>query len=211
MERKGIAFMGKITAGITHEMNNVLAIIRESGGLLEDIMAMKRDGEFEHKDKFSMTLSRIKDQTNRGMEINRHLNKFAHSMDAPVTSVILKEILEEAVSLNNRFARLKKIGLRISDEVDPALSVNSDPFSLIMLLSNLIDELLGRSREGGEIVLYAAKTENQKTVEIMAEPADEQADYPKDADIAVDLARHLDVNVDAAARASGSGFCVTFN
>ena len=35
-ENGEIVFFGKITAGITHEMKNVLAIIKESSGLVED-------------------------------------------------------------------------------------------------------------------------------------------------------------------------------
>ncbi len=32
------AFFGKINAGISHDINNILAIIRESSGLLTDLM-----------------------------------------------------------------------------------------------------------------------------------------------------------------------------
>lgn len=38
-----IRFMGRITAGITHEMRNVLAVIRESAGLIQDLMEKCQD------------------------------------------------------------------------------------------------------------------------------------------------------------------------
>ncbi len=43
------AFMGKITAAITHEMKNVLAIIKESAGLMEDLLSVAKDDSFQHE------------------------------------------------------------------------------------------------------------------------------------------------------------------
>ena len=83
MKAKEIAFMGKITAGITHEMNNVLATIKESGGLMEDIFALCRDQQIPHQDKFTRSLTTIKEQVKRGVELSTRLNRFAHSMDDP--------------------------------------------------------------------------------------------------------------------------------
>ena len=40
---KELEFFGKITAGITHEMKNVLAIIKKSAGLMEDIMSLSAE------------------------------------------------------------------------------------------------------------------------------------------------------------------------
>ena len=35
-DKRQVAFFGRMTAGITHEMKNVLAIIKESSGLMQD-------------------------------------------------------------------------------------------------------------------------------------------------------------------------------
>jgi hypothetical protein len=42
-ENRKAAFMGRITAGVTHEMKNVLAIIKESAGLMEDFLKISQD------------------------------------------------------------------------------------------------------------------------------------------------------------------------
>ncbi|MCP3901564.1 MAG: sensor histidine kinase, partial [Desulfobacteraceae bacterium] len=39
------AFFGKITASITHEIQNVLAIIKENAGLMEDFLLINQSGE----------------------------------------------------------------------------------------------------------------------------------------------------------------------
>jgi len=42
-ESRKAAFMGRITASATHDMKNVLAIIKESAGLMEDLIALHKD------------------------------------------------------------------------------------------------------------------------------------------------------------------------
>jgi len=39
-----LKFFGKMTASISHELKNVLAIINENAGLLEDLCAMAEKG-----------------------------------------------------------------------------------------------------------------------------------------------------------------------
>ena len=41
---EGILFFGKVSASVSHEIKNVLAIINESAGLLEDFSLMAEQG-----------------------------------------------------------------------------------------------------------------------------------------------------------------------
>ena len=52
-----VAFLGRITAAFTHEMKNVLAIIKESAGLMEDLLALSQEAAFPHRDRFARCLS----------------------------------------------------------------------------------------------------------------------------------------------------------
>jgi len=67
--KREVEFFGKITAGVTHEMKNVLAIIKEISGLMEDILAVTGEDAFPNKAKFQNALSRILDQVRRGVNI----------------------------------------------------------------------------------------------------------------------------------------------
>jgi hypothetical protein len=61
-----MAFLGKITASMTHEISNTLAIIQESAGLLSDLINLSKEGSFPHKEKFQRVLGNINDQVRRG-------------------------------------------------------------------------------------------------------------------------------------------------
>jgi hypothetical protein len=81
MELEKAAFMGRITAGVTHEIKNVLAIIKESAGLMEDLFELSKDHAPPPREKFLRTLTRITEQVRRGVDLATNLNEFAHTSD----------------------------------------------------------------------------------------------------------------------------------
>ncbi|MEJ2658366.1 MAG: hypothetical protein P8012_14420 [Desulfobacterales bacterium] len=160
LKRKEVAFFGRITAGITHEIKNVLAIIQESSGLMEDILDITEDGAFPHKDKFIKSLNRIHGQIQRGIDITSCLNRFAHSPDRSPVNLDLNDITEQMVLLVSRFARLKNVVLE-SNPSDPPIVIRSDPVCLEMALFESIEILLKAIDSGGKITLSPRKIQNQ--------------------------------------------------
>ena len=160
LKRKELAFFGKITAGITHEIKNVLAIIQESSGLMEDILDITENGTFPHKDKFIKSLNRIHGQIQRGIDISSRLNRFAHSPDHSPASLDLNEITEQMILLASRFTRLKNVVLKSSPS-DPPLIIKSDPVSLEMALFESIEILLSVIGSGGRITLSPRKIQDK--------------------------------------------------
>lgn len=159
-KRKEIVFFGKITAGITHEIKNVMAIIQESSGLMEDILDVTPDETFPHKDKFHTSLKRIFGQIDRGVDITTRLNQFAHSPDHCPADLDLNQISEHMVLLAARFARLKNVVLE-STPSDPPLTIKSDPVCLEMALFESIEILLNVVDSGGKITLFPQKIEDK--------------------------------------------------
>ncbi|MBW1975736.1 MAG: hypothetical protein JRI45_09200 [Deltaproteobacteria bacterium] len=133
------AFIGKLTAGATHELRNVLAIIGESAGLVEDILQFK--GAYE---KFSSKFVLIKEQISRGQAILSALNRYAHSTDFPIQSLDVRQSLQDMAVLSQRFLRQKKRECFLT-QVDPiiiktyAVKWNMVHFAVLMSLADDID------------------------------------------------------------------------
>lgn len=145
-------FIGKITAGLSHEFMNVLATIRERSGLIEDLMALHQEAVFPFRDKLAKTLTTIGEQVMRGITIGERLNKFAHSMDEPMVRVEINDLLELVTLLMQHFARRKKIQLKVAP-VEAPLGLETDPFRLLLVLAACIEYCLDRTGDGGEITL----------------------------------------------------------
>ncbi len=160
IKRKEVAFFGRITAGITHEIKNVLAIIQQSSGLMEDVLEVTEDSAFAHKDKFIKSIDRIRRQIQRGIDITNCLNWFAHSPDHTPVSLDLNEIAQQMVLLASRFARFKNVALETSPS-DPPIVITSDPVSLVMALFESIEILLEAIDAEGRITLSPQKIQNR--------------------------------------------------
>lgn len=150
-EIREAAFMGKITAGATHELKNVLAIIKESAGLLEDLIEISKE-QFPMREKFLNVLGKISDQVARGVEISSRLNLFAHAPDNLEASVDLNDVVDQVAFLSKRFARARKITLSVVRHERPIL-VTTDPLKLQMLVFDCLSLLVDAISMGSGIKL----------------------------------------------------------
>ena len=76
-----LAFFGKVNASISHELKNILAIISEAAGLLNDLTEMITKGEKVDL-AMLMTCSRdIEEEIQRGFGTIKQMNTFSHSVD----------------------------------------------------------------------------------------------------------------------------------
>jgi signal transduction histidine kinase len=150
------AFMGRITAGVTHEMKNVLAIIKESAGLMEDILALTKDSPAPDSERFTRVISSINKQVERGVDLSTRLNAFAHSPDTRQAEIDLNILLDQVACLSARFARLKRVGVSATPQPEPVTLLN-DPLRLHMLFVDCIDRLLQVAPAGSAIHMEPVK------------------------------------------------------
>jgi C4-dicarboxylate-specific signal transduction histidine kinase len=155
-EPREVAFVGRVTAGFTHELKNVLAIIKESAGLMEDLLALSKEGSFPHQERFGRAISGILKQVGRGVELTSRLNRFAHSTDVPVLAVDLREITVQLTLLAERFARLKGVVLK-AEGSEESLVVSTSPVRLQMALLTGMECCWEAMTAGGEVVLRAER------------------------------------------------------
>ena len=167
--QKEVAFIGKITAGITHEMNNVLAIIKESAGLMEDIISLFPENSIPHREKIQKSLARIRAQIIRGVGLMESLNRFAHSPDESPAKVDLVVMAERMATLSKRFIRQKNADLiiRPQEKSDPPMTVVTHPVLLQMAIFECILYCLDGMQAGGNIRIEFEKTGEITTVKIL--------------------------------------------
>jgi signal transduction histidine kinase len=199
MIEKEIAFIGRITAGVTHEVNNVLASIREISGLLSDILSITSEESFTRKEKFETSIQKIQRQEKRGVELINQLNKFAHLPDVSSTEVDLSEHIEHLIFLTERFGRIKNIQLKTQSS-GKSFVVTTNPFYLQMALFNCIEYFLRKLDAGGIIIINPEKNKNEYSINIYAEGVlSENTTLFKDASSAEELLNLKNITTSLAA------------
>lgn len=95
-----LSFFGKVSASISHELKNVMAIISETAGLLGDLSEMAATGKPIAPDMLRSCTDSIVEEIQRGFSTIRQMNRFAHSVDTPADSVNLMETLDLTINLS---------------------------------------------------------------------------------------------------------------
>lgn len=201
------AFIAGITAGTTHEIRNILAIVKESAGLIEDLIRAFERRKSLDQDKLMRALSRIDAQVSRGAEVLSHLNRFAHSLDHSAERLDLDQVLRQVVFLGQIAAKRKRHVLQVR-AVDQNQSIVTAPFQLQMALLTALQCCMEQLPEGSTVIISLTKRGNRPSVEFTAEeggrtllPAPTEAvDWPP----FLQILEHLDASVEVAS--AGYGF-----
>ena len=154
----GLQFFGKMSASISHEMKNVLAIINENAGLLEDLTVMAEKGMPIDPERLKTQASRIMKQIRRGDDIIKGMNRFAHSVDEPLRQTDLNDSLALMCALSGRFASMRGVTLE-QEPPSTQVPIITHPFFLQNLLWLCLDFAMGCAGAGKTVFLKAEKTE----------------------------------------------------
>jgi len=156
----GLQFYGKVTASMSHELKNVLAIIKENAGLLNDFTCMAEEGGMPvDLEMVKRVTEKIAKQTRRADGIVTRLNRFGHSIDESSKSVDLWDLLEFVVALSGRFASMRGVTL---ERKPPAsrVTVTTVPFFLQNLVWLCLDFAMGLAGTGKTVGLIVEETKN---------------------------------------------------
>ena len=151
-----LAFFGKISASLSHELNNVLTIIDEYNGLLGDLLLFVEHGRAIDQGKLKGISQQISKQIGRGSRLITRLNKFSHSVDHPITSFDLANLLTDLLALCRRFASLKKAHLEMDFKED-SIPIESNPFHIQHVIFLCIQFALAVRMENNRITVCLEK------------------------------------------------------
>jgi len=157
-----MASIGRIAAGVAHEINNPLAIIGENAGLLQDLVSIKTEPpDREQLLKISQTVVRSVD---RCSTITHRLLGFAKRMDPLTERIDLGNLLEEVLSFQGKEADYRR--LEINVEVPEELpTIESDRGQLQQVFVNILSNAFAAVDDGGRIDVIAT-LEDENTVAV---------------------------------------------
>ena len=157
--RAGLEFFGKVSASISHDLKNVLAVINENAGLLEDVCLMAERGKPMDPSRLKRLALDVKEQVRRGDGIVTGLNRFAHSVDKSATEVDLLEILDLLAALALRSAGMRGVLLEVNRSRGP-VTVATSAFVLLNLLWLCLEHAMTSTGPARTIELVAEHAAN---------------------------------------------------
>ena len=150
MQWSKMAALGKMAAGIAHEINNPLAIIGEKAGWMKDLLGEDDIARSENFQEFQDCVNKIRDQVERCKIVTHHLLRFGRRI-APIQEMVdINQILVETIALFESEASFR--GIDISTNYDEQLPrISTDPTQLQQVFLNIIDNAIDAIGKSGTI------------------------------------------------------------
>lgn len=158
-----LASIGRLAAGVAHEINNPLAIIDQKAGLMTDLMELSE--EFEHKEKLLQSIDGIEDAVERCKVITHRLLGFARRMDVAFEHIDITDLLREVLSFLEKEALYSHIRFELAFAENLPL-IFSDRGQLQQIFLNIINNAIDAIGKNGEITLIAALRDDEDILDI---------------------------------------------
>ena len=195
-----LQFFGSVTASISHELKNALAVINENGGLLEDLALRAEKGIPIEPGRLKTVSERVTRQINRTEGIIKNMNRFAHSADQWMTSADLNEIAALSAAVAERLVAMRECTLNL-DLCEQPVTIQSSPFCLEALIWHCLLFAAKHAGDARTIRLSVARSKRNGVVRVGGfgrRPEDGEAGFPTERENALLSALNAKITLDGA-------------
>jgi len=143
-----MASIGRLAAGVAHEVNNPLAIINEKAGLIKDLFTFKK--AYTGDEKLLGLVDAILSSVKRAGAITKRLLSFSRHIEISIEHIDLKELIEEVLSFFEKEAEYRSILISLEATGDiPAIESNRGKLQEVFL--NLFNNACSAMEDGGHL------------------------------------------------------------
>ncbi|MGO9689870.1 MAG: ATP-binding protein [Syntrophobacteraceae bacterium] len=159
-----LSSIGRLAAGVAHEINNPMAIINEKAGLMKDLIEL--GDEFRDRDKFLALTEGIINSVERCRSVTHRLLGFARRMEPHIENLDINEVIRETVGFVEKEARYRNLDLRLQ-LADNLAAIPSDRGQLQQVFLNLLSNAFAAVEDRGTVTICTC--DNGETLSVLVE------------------------------------------
>ncbi|MCF8063027.1 MAG: two-component sensor histidine kinase [Deltaproteobacteria bacterium] len=137
-----LAALGKMAAGVAHEINNPLAVILEKTGWMEDLLSDEDFQESESLKEYRASLKKIEEHVERARKVVHGMLGYARKMEPRMEDVDVNYTILQTVAMLDNYSRINNIDIstKLSDEI-PIIAGDQSQLQQVFLnlITNAID------------------------------------------------------------------------
>jgi two-component system NtrC family sensor kinase len=149
-----LSSIGRLAAGVAHEINNPLAAINEKAGLMKDLLGLRPD--FPDREKFITLADSILKSIRRCRDITHRMLGFARRMDVSYEELDINEVLTDTLSFMEQEAKHR--GVVVDRQLDESLPrIMSDRGQLQQVFLNILNNALAAVPDTGRVEVQTSQ------------------------------------------------------
>ena len=164
-----LAEIGRLAAGIAHEINNPLAVINEVTGWAQEIVKDAKALASEDREELDRAIKQIAEQTRRCRSITHQLLGFVREAAPEKKEFDVHALLNTTIDFLKPELRYAPIEIVRNFSKEP-LSMKSDPKMMeqifVNLLTNAIHAIKEKGSDQGRIEIKTEKTDSEVEISI---------------------------------------------
>ena len=152
-----MAALGRLSAGVAHEINNPLSIITEKAGLVKDHLMLSE--ELPPREKLIALVNSVLNSADRCGGITHRLLGFAKHMEVQRENIDLDVLIKGVLGFLEKEAVYRDIEVAFNIPEDPP-TITSDRGQLQQVFLNIINNAFAAVHEGGHIEIGIERAGN---------------------------------------------------
>jgi two-component system, NtrC family, sensor kinase len=178
MQSSKMAALGKMAAGVAHEINNPLQIIGDQAGWMKDLLEEEDVSKSANLQEFEGCVNKILRHVERCRSITHRLLRFGRRMEPTQEMVDVNAVVAETITFLETEARFREIEIRTSYD-DRLPRITTDQAQLQQVFLNIIDNAIDAVGKSGYIDIRTTRDPGSDR-EVIIEISDSGPGIPKE-------------------------------
>ena len=158
-----LASLGKMAAGVAHEINNPLAVILQKTGWLADLLEEEEFQKSSNLQEFRTTVNKIEEHVERARKVVHNMLGYVRRMEPRLEDVDVNQTVNQTIDILSNFARANNIDIRTDLGADVPI-IGGDQAKLQQVVLNLVTNAIDAIGKDGTITVRTRADESEISI-----------------------------------------------